>query len=508
MDELISLDRALCIPSPDIAALCEGQNIVAIPKVAVQRGWTFALYPCDLLIDSLPVQQQYRPYAHALAQAALAGLNASTVKIEAWARCELSSMIHDAEQLEFLSCSTVWTKTALQEALNQRQHIFLACLQVYKLAEPVSVSANFITSDKGGKFVSLTSLALENSHLTSINVTKLLPVLDEAVIRQRKQQLEEGKKPLYFELSKLERTVALRADTNAAAKEIRQEVRNILGWSIADEHIRRPTPDLVWIKTVASVGNSSDGDLFEKLVRKSFIKLGFENFNSNPKTSLDPEGCGGAGGLDFYCEKPYKVVGECKATKTEVVSDGTPAQLVKLGNKHLQEGYNECIKIIMAAGALNSHAKQTATGNKMNVLRPETLQKLLELKANYEGSIDLLALEPCLREAPFGEEADTKVNYYIDKVLQDIKLRSRLVQIVKQLTQADKRQLEVIQICSAYNFTIFGLDNQSAWLDNQMIHELLIELSSPLAGYLGRLRGGSLNSDRFYFLRDMPEVSQ
>jgi hypothetical protein len=504
MDDLLLLDRALCLPAPDIAALLEGQNIVAISKVAVQRGWTFALYPCDLLIDSLPVEQQYHSYAHTSTQVALASLNASTARIEAWARCELSTMVHDVEQLEALSCSTVWTKAALQETLTQRQHIFLSYLQVFRLAETTSVSANLAASDKRGKFVSLSSFTSKNSPLTAIKVTELLPVLDEAVFIQRKQQLEEGEKPLYFELSKLAGAVSPLTETNIAAKEINQEVRNILGWSIDGKYTERSTPNLDWIKTIASIGNSSNGDLFEKLVRKSFIKLGFENSNSNPKASLDPEGCGGAGGLDFYCEKPYKVVGECKATKTETVPTDTPAQLIRLGNRHLQTGYDECIKIIMAAGELNSHARQTTIGNKMNVIRPETLQRLVEVKEKYAGSIDLLVLEPCLREAPFGEEADTKVNHYIDKVLHEIKLRSQLVHIAKQLTQADRRQFEATEICNAYNFTTIGFGNKGAWLDNQTVYELLIELSSPLAGYLGRLRAGSLSSDRFYYLRDLP----
>jgi hypothetical protein len=36
------------------------------------------------------------------------------------------------------------------------------------------------------------------------------------------------------------------------------------------------------------------------------------------------------------------------------------------------------------------------------------------------------------------------------------------------------------------------------------MHEILIELSSPLTGYLGRIKGSDWNSDRFYFLRDLP----
>jgi hypothetical protein len=502
MDELISLDRALCLPAPEIAALIEGQNIVAISKVAVQRGWAFALYPCHLLIDSLPVQQQYHSYTHTFAQAALADLESSTVNIDAWARCELNTMIHSVEQMDVLSGSTVWTKAALQTALEQRQHIFLAYLRVYQLAEPVAVSADFVASEKCGKFVGLPSVAVEHSP-TALKITELYPVLDEAVFTQRKHQLEQGKKPLYVELSKLEGSMALLADGNPVAKAIRHEVRALLGWRISRDQDTQPNSDSIWIHQIADVGNSSNGHEFEKLVRKSLIKLGFSNSNQNPRASLDPEATGGAGGIDVCCREPYPLIGECKASKNQTVPTDVCSQLTYLGQTHFSEEYDNAIKVIFAAGALTTPANRVAIGNRMNVMRPETLQRLLELKAKYPGSIDLLALEPCLREAPFGEDADRKINRYLEQVLQDLKLRSRLVQIAKQLTQADNNQLEVAQICNAYNFAMLGFENQNAWLDHQMVYELLIELSSPLAGYLGRLRASGLSSDRFYYLRDL-----
>jgi hypothetical protein len=36
------------------------------------------------------------------------------------------------------------------------------------------------------------------------------------------------------------------------------------------------------------------------------------------------------------------------------------------------------------------------------------------------------------------------------------------------------------------------------------MHEILIELSSPLTGYLGRKKGSDWKSDRFYFIRNLP----
>jgi hypothetical protein len=57
----------------------------------------------------------------------------------------------------------------------------------------------------------------------------------------------------------------------------------------------------------------------------------------------------------------------------------------------------------------------------MNVLRPETLQKLVEIKAKYQGAIDLIDLKPYLENSPFGEEADDKINEYIKSTMQKLK---------------------------------------------------------------------------------------
>jgi hypothetical protein len=41
-------------------------------------------------------------------------------------------------------------------------------------------------------------------------------------------------------------------------------------------------------------------------------------------------------------------------------------------------------------------------------------------------------------------------------------------------------------------------------LQTAEMHEILIELSSPLTGYLGRIKGSNWTSDRFYYLRNLP----
>ncbi|MEG4322949.1 MULTISPECIES: DUF1802 family protein [unclassified Microcoleus] len=489
MSQLVSLSTALCLPIPEIEALIKGQTIAAMPRMFLNPGRQFALYPANSSTILLSVERYYRLNLFSIGENSRIHLDTETVAIKAWARCEFCQVVDETEPLDVLSPLTVWTKEGLQETLGLWQNIFLAYLRVYHLPQPLEVSANPNSQDKIGKFVGLPRFV----------VTDASPVLSNTTFPQRRYQLENRLPPPHPELEELQSAIALLCTTNPKAKQLNAELKMFLGWS-EKSPATQPDPDLGWIETISQTGNSSDGNGFEKLVRKSLIELGFGNSNHKAEASLDPESTGGAGGLDFYCETPYQVVGECKATKSETVADGTPAQLIKLGHKHLQQQYNCCIKIIMAAGQLNRHANKTAIGNQMNVIRPETLQRLVELKAKYPGSINLLDLKPCLEQKPFGEDADVKVKDYIDRVWNNLKVRSQIVQAVKQLCEPDSEFPTVVEIKVQYNAK-FATDSK---LTYQSVSDLTIELSSPLTGYLGREKGNDAEGDRFYFLRDLP----
>jgi hypothetical protein len=332
-----------------------------------------------------------------------------------------------------------------------------------------------------------------------LTVTQDTPVLSQTRFEECCRQMEKRQPPQHPELEELQSAIASLSNHNLAAKELDQDIKQFLGWS--SQSIGQFDSDFVWIKTIADVGNSSDGHQFEKLVRKSLLKLGFTNSSTNPQISLDPEATGGAGGLDFYCEMPYPVVGECKSTKSERVPDGTPAQLIKLGYKHLQNHFDDCLKLIVAAGELTKPALKTAQGNKISVIRPETLQHLVELQAQHKGAIDLLKLKACLQDA-YGL-ADDKIEQYLVEVRQDIAVRSHIVQSVKSLQEnARLGEVEVGQIYGAY----IGSSPPKPLMPNEL-HDILIELSSPLTGYLGRSKGNESNRDRFYFLRDLPLIN-
>lgn len=177
--------------------------------------------------------------------------------------------------------------------------------------------------------------------------------------------------------------------------------------------------------------------------------------------------------------------------------------MIQLGNTHLgKQQFEQSIKVIFASGSLTNPAEKAAVENHINVMRPETLQRLVELKTKHPGSINLIELKPYLENPPFGEDADTKVNVYIDEVWQELRIRSNIVQAVKQLdeTEPNQSQFEVTEIRVQYKNN-FVAQNEN--LDRQAIYDILLELSSPLAGYIGRVQGTGISSDRFYFLREL-----
>ncbi|MEG4507212.1 DUF1802 family protein [Microcoleus sp. F6_B4] len=488
----LGIIKGIQLPACDVDLLTLGR-LIAVPfRQNIREGEVLWLYPSQHLPDNLSLDQYYQTQYLTKAESALAELQTYPIQIKVWARCEYHWRINPQQKylLEKIAKSTVWKLEALEHIFEQYQVLKLLILRVYRLSNPCVVN---VPTESGAFYWP------QRDDVMAMNRESDTPVISEANFYQRKALLVGGEVYPYKDLEALQLQVEQIGSINLAANPLNDDIKMFLGWS-EKLPTTQPDPDLSWISAIAQIGNSSDGHTFEKLVRKSLIKLGFANSNNKPEASLDPESTGGAGGLDFYCETPYQVVGECKATKSETVADGTPAQLIKLGHKHLQEQYDCCIKIIMAAGQLNRHAKQTAIGNRMNVIRPETLQKLVELKAKQPGSIDLLQLKPCLEQQPFGEEADAKVNRYIDEVREKLKVRSQIIQAVKQLC-SDSDFPTVVEIKVQYNARFAATDSK---LTNESVKDLTIELSSPLTGYLGRIKGENGQSDRFYFLRDLP----
>jgi hypothetical protein len=483
MSELIPLDKALCLPAPDIEALVQGRMIAAMPRTFIDPGWQFALYPSDDSINFLSTDQHYRPNFLPIAQTALSQLGTETVPIKAWAKCELCQMPSEAESLEALSQLTIWTPEALQETLRQRQYIFLAYLRVYQLSQLIEVPVNLISREKIGKFVSLPS---------SPTVSEYVPVLSDPTFAQRKDQLENLKPPLHPELEELQTAIAQL--NNPAAKQLNHNIEKFLGWTSAPL-IQQSDSNSSWINRITELGNRSKEDEgksnyqagtdFENIVRQSLEFIGFV---------VDEAYKGGAGGLDLFCSKPYPLAGECKAGKT--IPDRTSEELDRIGKRHLKENYSMAVRLIVGPGQPTKNLKESAQISRISIINPMTLQKLVELQAKYPGSVNLIELKQHLEPG----QVDYKIDEYIQKVQGEIRLRSHLVQLLKR--HLENTRLEVVGVDALYGAYVWSNPPQS--LRTQEMHEILIELSSPLTGYLGRDKASNGQSDRFYFLRDLP----
>jgi hypothetical protein len=483
MSELVLLQTALFLPAPEVEALIQGQIIAAMPRKFIHPGQRFALYPANIPINLLPKEQHYRANFLPIAQRVIANLDTETASIKAWAKCELCQMLNAPESLEALSGLTIWTKEVLQQNLIQRPYIFLAYLRVYLLPKPQVIAVQ----QQSRHFLPLPN---------SLTVYEANPVINDRTFAQRKHQLEKLEPPLHPELEELQSAIASLSISQPAAKQLDDDIKIFLGWS-SDKLIKQPDPNLAWINNIAKFGDRSieleekksnyqAGTDFENIARQSLEFLGFKVENAYK---------GGAGGLDLFCSKPYPIVCECKAGR--LIPSGTVEELIKLGGMHL--GANQFLdsaKLVIGPGNPSTDILKAATKWKVSIINAMTLQKLVEFKAKYPGAINLVELQQYLEPG----QIDYKIDEYIDKAEREIKLRSHIIQLVKNYLQNSGAESAGVD---ALHGAYFG-SHPPQPLTTVEMHEILIELSSPLTGYLGRIKGSNWNSDRFYFLRDLP----
>ncbi len=55
MSYSVFVDTALQLPAPDVEALIEGRVIAAMPRIFIEPGRSFALYPANISINLLPL---------------------------------------------------------------------------------------------------------------------------------------------------------------------------------------------------------------------------------------------------------------------------------------------------------------------------------------------------------------------------------------------------------------------------------------------------------------------
>jgi hypothetical protein len=296
---------------------------------------------------------------------------------------------------------------------------------------------------------------------------------------------------LHPELEELQSAITQLSSTDLAAKKLNHHIQTFLGWA-SEPPIQQIDLDLAWIRqinalgTATTGGNYEKGTAFEQIVHKSLAFLGF---------GVDPNARGGAGGMDLYCTTPYPLVGECKAGQS--IPGNTVYELDKLGNIHLgKKIFDTAVKLIIGPGKPTPQLQRSAQEYSISIIHPMTLQKLVELQAKHPYSVNLIELKKYLEPG----QIDYRIEEYIQQVESDIKLLSHIVEAVKQLGELGSEH-QTVEIRVQYN-AVFAKEPISK-LDDLKVHDLLVELSSPLTGYLGRVKGSDWQSDRFYFLRDL-----
>ena len=446
---MISIANGLRISTTNLDALRSGAIVGAFSKTFLVPDRAFALYP-DLQIENLDL-----------------------VTVDLWAECKSCENIDSTFGISKLSELTALPIEELESIFQQRASIFLLVLRVYKLPNPIQVQ-----NQSTGNFVPLPE---------TVTIFENIPILDDEQFQQVQKESEELELIIVSDQSPdifLDDEDSLEIDPKILTVELQE---------VIDEE----NNSLSWIKTILGLGDRSiEGDEkkstvkagtdFENIVKKSLEFLGF---------TIDKSHKGGAGGLDLCCSHPYLIIGECKAGKS--IPKGTTEEIMRIGMTRLEteSEFKEATKLIIGSGKPTPDVIKFSNKWKVSIIKTVALKKLVQLKAKYDGAINLFELKKYFQAG----QIEDKIDEYIQKVENEIRLRSYIVKTVKELQDADSEYPSPIQIRTHYN-----AKNQGSNLSLDFTKEILIELSSPLAGYLGRVKGDGEKGDRFYYLRDLP----
>lgn len=468
----ISIDQALAVPSPDILALSQGRMSVIITHIDMYSGRAFALYPVNSLLAPLSPENYYKSSFLSKAQPVFSEKNPDLVEVKFWGKCQHCFQLTHPEDLTKLSKLTIWVEDTLKTILQQKQCIFLTALRVYRFHQPIIMSS--ITD---ARFIPLPQ---------SITVTETYPILDEENFHRQYAKIKNLEPPNHPELEALDDKISQLMLPESQF--LQDHIEIFLGWK--SPQLPEISPELNWINDINKLGNRSQeedtgksnyqaGTDFENIVKKSLEFLGF---------TIDYAHKGGAGGLDLFCSQPYPLVGECKAGKK--IPNNTAVQLLNLGTLRLKDEnlLKQVTKLIIGPGDPTQQLIDAAKVHHIAIINPMTLEKLVKLQTKYPGSVDLIELKKYLQAG----QTDEKIQEYIDQIMKKLKLRSHVIQVLKKFPNPK----EIAYLKGSYDSS-----NPTQWLTEKEFQEILIELSSPLAGYLGRIKDDK--TEQFYFLRDL-----
>ena len=489
----IQIINGIQLPAFDVEMLALGKLIVVPFKQFQPEGKASWLYPCQQLPNNLSLEEYYQPEYLAKARNSWAKYSTYPIHLKFWARCEYQWRINPEQKdiLPKIAQSTIWNLTALENIFEQQKVLKLLILRVYHLSKPCIVNT---PTDTGSFYWTKSEDIISNANENDI------AVVSDSSFSQRKSLILSGNISPYQNIEALQFQCENISETNRDIENLNHDIKQFLGWYSVPP-IPKLDQSLAWIKTIAALGDRSieleekknnyqAGTDFENISRQSLEFLGFKVENAYK---------GGAGGLDLYCSQPYPLVCECKAGKS--IPDRAVEELDRIGKRHLQENYLQSVRLIIGPGEPTKNLKESAQISKVSIIKAMTLQKLVELKAKYPGAINLLELKQYLEPG----QIDDKINEYIAKIEKEIKLRSHIIQVLKNYLQLAKNERIGVEALHAVYITSNLPQNlEDRELEDRELYDILIELSSPLTGYLGRIKEDDWKKDRFYYLRDLP----
>lgn len=477
------ITKGIQIPAYDLELLRLGK-LIAVPFKHYQRPeQPFWLYPGQLIPADLKIEHYYKEEYIESAEKAFSRSQVFPLRLSYWASIDEYWHIYPAEQeiLPKLSQSTIWSLQALETILANNQVIRLLFLRVHRLSQDSIIRRH---TEPGPYF-------WPHHEDTMTQPTESFAVVSDRSFKRRKALIQSGEVNPYLSLETLQLQIEESVNKSSETIFLNYSLNQVLGYAGKQfNSLNQPE----WISRITALGNRSviedagksnyqAGTDFENIVRQSLEFLGFQ---------VDYSHHGGAGGLDIFCSRPYPLVIECKSGKK--IPNDTAVQLLNLGTLRLGDGNKlaQSTKLIIGPGKPTDQLRDAAIVHGMAIINPSTLEKLVKLHSKYP--IDLFKLKDYL----LAGQADDEVDRFIEKCLEDIELRSQIVNLVKGfLDTSGENDVSISQLHAFCIGKIF--DSSSKPLTKETMHEILLELASPLTGYLGRRK--SEDGDRFYFLR-------
>ncbi|KPQ35564.1 MAG: protein of unknown function (DUF1802) [Phormidesmis priestleyi Ana] len=510
--EKITLSKALCLPMLDIEALVQGRTIAALSS-SFRNPSHFLLCPVDVSLNDTQIKSRYRPDFLRSLRTSPKLTNPDNVTIIAWAKSKSCRSYSNQDDLATLSKLTAWSADYLQKSAQIHHKIFLLFLQVHRFPQPLELRMNRPDENTIGRYLSIPGTWSDQN---------TVPIIEDSVFAIRQKQLVKLSRPAHPALENLQTELVTIRENNLGAMSLDRDLRYFLGWSRATE-TQLYDSDLSWIQQITPTGCSNKEDDLKQLVRQSWIKLGCKEIistteavgktqNRLPSRLFDNH----LSDADLSFNNPFSITTitiKCRANNHSCVTNEAIQQFAEQLPQQVEEQFTKTdlhdvnhqqlrksIKILLTKEPLTDQAQQSAKQANINVMRPETLQRLSELKAQYPGAIDLFKLEYYLQMAPHGEDADKKINQFIEATVQQLKIRLAIIEAVKTcMDRTGQTGIETEDICAAYTALT---DLSMPKLSIGEVHDILIELSSPVAGYLGRVQSEREN-EIFYFLREL-----